>query len=366
MVQNGMEGAIALARWLGADSCMVQGRGGNVSYKNETELSVTGSGVRLAGVSATSEFVRLDLEKVRLAINYDGSGALASKDGRERAAEGLGRAVIGSTSFEPSPSPSIETFMHALMPGVYAAHFHPVQVNALACMQGGRQHLEGILGKGFVWVPYMRPGYDVAVALSHALSEYADTHGSSPELAVMQNHGLIVSGETAREVREKTSETLDALGEWLGAGPAEARMELRQTWPFVSVVSEALGRQAVPSPLGEVNDLAHGSLYKAIIGGVLTPDQAVYCGEAPLVVEPGSDAKAVQVGAKSFRHKRGYEPRYAIVPGEGVMLTGRGLSDNVLAEEVLRAVALTHKLMLERGEPEYMPSDDARALTSGE
>ena len=93
---------------LGQDPLMVQGAGGNVSWKEDNALWVKASGTWLAHADKKDIFVPVnlpDLNKSIVAQRFDASPKL-----------------IGDHQLRPS----IDTIFHALMPQIIVVHLHVV------------------------------------------------------------------------------------------------------------------------------------------------------------------------------------------------------------------------------------------------
>jgi rhamnose utilization protein RhaD (predicted bifunctional aldolase and dehydrogenase) len=107
--------------------------------------------------------------------------------------------------------PSVETFLHALClheaGASWVAHTHAVSVNQILCSQQGAQpflrHLfpDGIVvcGRHPAVVPYVDPGFTLALVVRDELRRYQDAHGHAPKLLLMVNHGLVALGQSAQE-----------------------------------------------------------------------------------------------------------------------------------------------------------------------
>src|SRR5205823_6614641 len=59
------------------------------------------------------------------------------------------------------------------------------------------------LGPGALWIKYRRPGFDLSKRVAAAVAAYPDA-----TCVVMEKHGLITWGDTAREAYERTIETV--------------------------------------------------------------------------------------------------------------------------------------------------------------
>jgi len=112
--------------------------------------------------------------------------------------------------------PSLETFLHAYLlslPNVhFVGHTHPTAVNAILCSIGSRNAVSGRLfpdeivycGPTMCYVEYADPGLPLARHLRHRVEEFIDVQNMPPKVILMENHGLIACGKTAREVEATT------------------------------------------------------------------------------------------------------------------------------------------------------------------
>jgi len=108
--------------------------------------------------------------------------------------------------------PSIETFLHAMclqLEGVrFVGHTHPTTAVALLSGARSRDLFSGslfpdqivVLGPAFVYVPYADPGLPLAHAVQHGLHQFTAEHQRVPRVVLLENHGVIALGGTAREV----------------------------------------------------------------------------------------------------------------------------------------------------------------------
>lgn len=108
------------------------------------------------------------------------------------------------------PRPSTETFFHAVCLNAgakWVAHTHPVSVNSVLCSQAGAQlftrHLfpEAVVvcGRWPVIVPYSDPGVDLSRAIARGVAQHVAEHAEYPKLLLLENHGMVALGRTARE-----------------------------------------------------------------------------------------------------------------------------------------------------------------------
>lgn len=171
--------------------------------------------------------------------------------------ETLNRARVTS-----GPSPSTETLMHAWLLGLegvrFVAHTHPVHVLALLSTEGSealaRQRLfpdEIVMcGPESCWVPYRKPGLELAWAIADAVTDYYERWRERPKTVWLQNHGLITMGETAAEAEAATRMAEKAATVWCrglatGRPPrilTEEDVRHIHTWPDEHARSEMLRR----------------------------------------------------------------------------------------------------------------------------
>ncbi|ADI14830.1 class II aldolase/adducin family protein [Truepera radiovictrix] len=125
----------------------------------------------------------------------------------EAVAAGLFEALTDPTHAKPS----VETFLHALCLGAGAAwvgHTHPVAANALLCSRLGAEPFFGhvfpdavvVCGPEPAALPYIDPGLELAIALREELTRYRARHETLPKLLLLENHGIVALGASAKEV----------------------------------------------------------------------------------------------------------------------------------------------------------------------
>src|SRR5712691_6263928 len=100
-----------------------------------------------------------------------------------------------------SPRPSIETLLHGFLPHDHIDHTHADALLSLTNTVDGRRHVEAVFGTEAVFVPYRRPGF----VLSREVAEAVRRHPKA-RAVVLEKHGLITWGATARESYEATIE----------------------------------------------------------------------------------------------------------------------------------------------------------------
>lgn len=328
---------VELSRSFGADPEFVRAGGGNSSAKADGVLSIKPSGVSLATLTVES-LIALAIEPLLELL--EGGATPGSAPGSDEVLR-----VAESARLSPADGrrPSVELLFHALLPEPIVLHTHPTTINTLTCSVGGGELAEQILGDRALWIPYTDPGLPLARMIRDERSAYAQRTGRRAARAILlQNHGLIVGGDTAAEIDELSHEIAARIAEHAAGRPAFSwgaveRIEGALAGDIVAALRPALGRllaadgwpRAVvfdDSPLAvgvAGSELGHRFAH----GGPLTPDQIVYAGSWPLVVETvpadGGAAAAALEAALAERATRDVDPPVIVlVAGLGLFAVG--------------------------------------------
>jgi rhamnose utilization protein RhaD (predicted bifunctional aldolase and dehydrogenase)/NAD(P)-dependent dehydrogenase (short-subunit alcohol dehydrogenase family) len=108
---------------------------------------------------------------------------------------------------------SIDTPLHAFLPFKHIDHLHPDWGIALAAAANGREKMEEFnrrYSHKLIWLPWQRPGFELAVMLRDAVNATPDADG-----IVLGGHGLFTWGETQRECYVNTITIIDQLGQFV-------------------------------------------------------------------------------------------------------------------------------------------------------
>lgn len=181
---------IAYCAKLGTDPLLVQGAGGNVSWKEGEVLWVKASGTWLAQALEKDIFVAVDLMHLKIAI---ASGDMTVTP----------RMVSDSTL-----RPSIETLLHALMPQKVVVHLHAIEMlTHLVKDDVSAQLATKLAGKiSYVLAPYQKPGASLAQTVMAALQQQANT-----QVVFLKSHGVVVGAENVEEVERLLLILLNAM-----------------------------------------------------------------------------------------------------------------------------------------------------------
>jgi len=341
---------IEVARRYGCDPEFVRGGGGNASVKVDGVLYIKPSGVALATLAA-DDLVPLDVEPL-LALLHAGDGeAEAAGDPVMRTALAARLADAGGRR------PSVELLFHAFLPEPLVLHTHPVDINAVTCNRDGAALAERLFGDRAVWVPYTDPGLPLARAIVGARRAHVERTGAlAPPITVMQNHGIIVGGDSAAEIVERSGWLLETVRAAMGrAGHSPTEMDPAGGDParsaaLVDAIGPTLRGLLAGGPSLRVITFDASPLAAAftagpagrdfVRGGPLTPDQIVYAGSWPLLldlpegIEPDAVPDLLRERLAEHVAAHGAAPIIVVVPRLGLFAAGATFDEANTARHV--------------------------------
>lgn len=226
---------VDLCRTLGPLVDWVQGAGGNISFKNATQLLIKASGFALGATTRSEGWVCCDIQKV-LALFEDGN-----EDFTGVVVEGAGK-------------PSIETFLHCL-PKKIVVHLHPMNFLPYLCATNKK-------ADDYPIVPYIKPGLQLGKALF-------DVYDPALNVYWLANHGVVIAADT-------TTEIFDSLNILQSKIPPSVP---KSDPLFVYRLRQALVHQdLLIRPILQ----AHPSTFHSRVFLPYTPDIVVFLQQAPL------------------------------------------------------------------------------------
>ena len=109
-----------------------------------------------------------------------------------------------------SKAPSIDTPLHGLLPFAHIDHLHPDALIAVAAAKDSEKVTKEIWGETMGWVPWQRPGFDLALQLEKCLNENPGIRG-----IVLGSHGLFTWGDTSYECYINSLEVIEMASEYI-------------------------------------------------------------------------------------------------------------------------------------------------------
>jgi len=359
------------SRLLGADPALVLHGGGNTSVKavwrtvlggDAPAIFVKASGFNMAVIEPGGH-PALDLEAL-LRLR-----ALEELDERAMLNE-LRRALYDARS----PNPSIETLVHAFLPGIFIDHTHADAILTLTNQPDGFALAQDALGDAALVLPYVEPGF--------ALAKTAAAAGSRGGSAlVLAKHGLITWGATAREAYElhiglaTRAEAFASARARRGAAVAVAAGAVAEGWQRYEAAAPVLRGQlaratgdadrpwdrVVLQPI--ITDrilalLAGAGSRQLLVTPPLTPDYLIRTKSLPLWIDGltwGDPAQLKsRIGEAVLAYSTSYEayverhrslmqdglaefdplPRVVLIPGLGAVCGGRTARDAAIARDI--------------------------------
>ncbi|MEM5009829.1 bifunctional aldolase/short-chain dehydrogenase [Niallia taxi] len=355
---QGLDELVYRSNLIGTDRAVCNWGGGNTSMKTTVKdfrgrdvevMWVKGSGSDLATMKAHN-FTSLNLDDIRPLLEK-------AEMPDEEMVEYLSHCMIDSKH----PRASIETLLHAFLPFKHVDHTHPDAIISLCCADNGKQIAEEIYGNRFVWVPYIRPGFTLSKMIAEGVK-----NNPNAELVLMEKHGLVVWGDTAKESYEKTIaiineaesyinrkiETNQVFGgaKYEALSNADAEEILAAIMPIIRGAVSEEKKMLLTYDRGEdVLEFVNSHDVKSLSQvGAACPDHLVHTKMVPLYVEWDPSTKdigllkeEVKKGIAAFkqayiayfdRNKNEGDqifetaPRVILIPGIGMINTGKNVA----------------------------------------
>ena len=208
---------LALLRYrsnlLGADLRITNFGGGNTSSKIELPDPFTGKSTRVLAVKGSGGDLGSIAETGFALLYLDRIEQLKSLYRGEAHEDEMVRYYPLSAFGENRVAASIDTPLHALLPFPHVDHLHPDWAIALAASANGKRRLEEFnseRSRKIVWIPWQRPGFELALLLERAIRENPESDG-----ILLGGHGLFTWGSTQRDCYLNSVHTIDEMGEFI-------------------------------------------------------------------------------------------------------------------------------------------------------
>jgi len=208
---------LALLRYrsnlLGADLRITNFGGGNTSSKIELPDPFIGQPVRVLAVKGSGGDLGSITDAGFALLYLDRLEQLKKLYRGEQHEDEMVRYYPLSAFGENRVAASIDTPLHAFLPFAHVDHLHPDWAIALAASANGKRKLEEFnkeFGRRIVWLPWQRPGFELALMIARAVEENPGTEG-----LILGGHGLFTLGNTQRECYWNSIHTIDQMGAFI-------------------------------------------------------------------------------------------------------------------------------------------------------
>lgn len=372
-LSQGVEELVYRSNLIGSDRAVCNWGGGNTSMKTIEKdfrgrdievMWVKGSGSDLATMK-TKNFTGLSLEDIRPLIERD-------EMSDEEMVAYLAHCMIDSKH----PRASIETLLHAFLPYKHVDHTHPDAIISICCADNGRQIAEEIFGNRFVWVPYIRPGFTLSKMIAEGVK-----NNPNAELVLMEKHGLVVWGETAKESYDKTISIINEAEQYINEkikeeetfggqkyqslSDEEATQILAKVMPVIRGAVSDQKKMILTYDRGEdvLQFVNSSNALELSQVGAACPDHLVHTKRVPLYInwdprtkDVESLKESIKAGVESFKEEYNayfdrnknegdnmFEPapRVILIPGIGMVNTGKDTANSRVSGALYhRAIAV--------------------------
>ncbi len=178
---------------LGADQRITNTGGGNTSSKLTEKDPLTGGATEVLWVkgsggdlrtSTRENFSSLYQQKL---IDMQRLYAARTDKGLKSQAEDDMVGMYTHTTFNLNPrASSIDTPLHSFLPGKHVDHMHPNAIISIAASQNCEKLTQEIFGGTMAYVPWMRPGFELGLAMQKIAKE-----NPKVQAIMMGQHGFI-------------------------------------------------------------------------------------------------------------------------------------------------------------------------------
>jgi rhamnulose-1-phosphate aldolase/alcohol dehydrogenase len=202
---------------LGSDQRITNTGGGNTSSKILEQDPLTGEKVEVLWVKGSGGDLRTSkrenfssLYQTRL-IELQRLYAQESEKGPKTPAEDKMVGMYTHATFNLNPRPSsIDTPLHAFIPFRHVDHMHPNAAISVAAAKHSEKLTKEIYGEEVIWTPWLRPGFELGLALQRLVEEHPQAKG-----AILGQHGLINWANDDKECYNLTLSLIEKAAEYI-------------------------------------------------------------------------------------------------------------------------------------------------------
>ncbi len=363
----GLPEMVYASRQVGAEPSLVLWGGGNTSIKVE-EKDFRGRATKVLRVKGSGTDLKSISEKGFSGVKLDDILPLIET---ERMTDEEMTTYLAHCMMDPtSPRPSIETLLHGFIPFEAVIHTHADAILFLTNTSKGESLVKQVLGPDIIWIPYIRPGF----AMSKQVGQAVRANPTAP-CVVLEKHGLITWGHTAKEAYEATIRLMTLVEEFVAAqGQSKPQpfgeplcqsvpaLERDEAWVALLPLLRGWVSRQRPMVLrvdhsADFMELVNSERAKELCTkGPATPDHLLTTKRMPLYLElplgnGRQDWKLVVQKAMEDYVTRYTDyvklchggklptpcdpyPRIILVPGLGVVTTGKDVQASLMANEL--------------------------------
>ena len=336
------------SRLLGRDKSLVLHGGGNTSVKlkqanlfgeDEMVLYIKGSGWDLETIEAAG-FAPVQLDYLLRLAQLD-------RLSDTQMVNELATHMLRSSA----PAPSVETILHACLPYKFVDHTHADAVLTITNAPEGERRIREIYGDSVVIIPYIMPGFDLAMLCA---KEYPRQAGANTIGMVLMQHGIFSFGDSARQSYERMIALVDRAEDYIKRQHAwdipapvlePARIDMLQQAQLRQRLSAAAGAPLIMATIADDDMRAFAQrtdLREMSQQGPVTPDHIIRTKRVPML---GTDVDAYARGYKAYFDELAPQakepktmldpaPRMVLTPEFGLAAAGRTAKDAAIVAEL--------------------------------
>ncbi|MEN8227379.1 MAG: class II aldolase/adducin family protein [Bacteroidota bacterium] len=358
---NQLESLVEISHYYGNNPSYVIAGGGNTSYKTPEKLWVKASGISLADIRKDG-FVTLS--RSLLGLMEDKTYSKDPLLREEEVKSDLHHAIHSPDNLRPS----VETSLHNLMEYSYIVHTHPTIVNALMCANDAKKEVEERFGSEALFVEYSDPGYILFKKVQAQIRTYNMNFGQAPKIIFLQNHGVFVGANTAREVKAIYDSVESRIRERKNLLLPDAEIE-----EFVSDTSRSIadffssrGLSSKAYRSGLMDHFSDSPVRYKKINRPFTPDIIVYCKSNYLFLEKGISREEIITKLEQFEQTNGYFPKVIVEEKGGVILVEESDRSIQTVLEVFTDMMKISYLSEHYGGPHFMTDEQISFIDNWE
>ncbi len=270
---------VCISKYAGMREDLVQAGGGNSSVKiSKEEMLIKASGYSLSELTETEGYSVVNYSVITEFFKNTSPDKITKKT----------EEILLKQAYREGARPSIETFLHSIT-GTVTLHTHAVLAAVLASRKDGMMQLQKLFPEALL-IPYATPGIALAAAYFCEYQKYQKS-GKELEIVFLQNHGLLVSGNTALEVIEKTESVLQKIAEVLSI---DYRNYSDSTMLYQKLAAFGWQEDFIYQVQNRNVEKAYLLLGKKLWELTVSPDTVVYCGRKILSVKEGEEQESIQ------------------------------------------------------------------------
>ena len=257
-----------MSKTAGSRADYVQGGGGNTSVKLSGGLmAIKASGFCLSDITPDNAYALINLDGLQKFYRENSPETLS--DVEKEGATCTKENTVVLDGMKPL-RPSVEAGFHSILKK-FVCHTHSVYANLCCCSHEMNEiAAKAFEGADYTWgsVPYTDPGANLTFAIQSEIKHVTDKTGREPAVILMQNHGIIVHGESVDEVLSIHADANERLANAFGLSGTS----------FPKVIVKSVGKDLFEAEVPYLTEVLKTGKYpvKTLLESPLYPDQMVF------------------------------------------------------------------------------------------